>query len=131
MTMGEESKLLTSLPSITLPTLDLTTIIVVLAIQIAFFVGRLKLIILQRNGIKSSSDLGLIARDHIGIFFPQRVAIEPYFKDGYTSYYGQRVSDYEDFSNSGLVKGYEDYEYPGTSYPYQTFYSKNEEYVYS
>ena len=39
MTMGEESKLLTSLPSITLPTLDLTTIIVVLAIQIAFFVG--------------------------------------------------------------------------------------------
>ena len=35
----EESKLLTSLPSLTLPTLDLTTIIVVLAIQIAFFVG--------------------------------------------------------------------------------------------
>ena len=52
MTMGEESKLLTSLPSITLPTLDLTSIIVVLAIQIAFFVGRLKLIILQRKGIK-------------------------------------------------------------------------------
>ena len=40
--MGEESRLLTSLPSITLPTLDLTTIIVVLAIQIAFFVGKLE-----------------------------------------------------------------------------------------
>ena len=37
--MDEDSKLLTSLPSITLPSLDLTTIIVVLAIQIAFFVG--------------------------------------------------------------------------------------------
>ena len=91
---------------------------------------------MQRNCIKNSSNdfyLGLIARDHIGIFFPQPVVIEPYFKDGYTSYYGQRVSDYQDFSNSGLVNdnGYADYEYPATSYPYQTIYSKNEEYVYS
>ena len=39
-TMEEESKLLTGLPAITLPTLDITTIIVVLAIQIAFFVGK-------------------------------------------------------------------------------------------
>ena len=38
--MEEESKLLTGLPAITLPTLDLTTIIVVLAIQVAFFVGK-------------------------------------------------------------------------------------------
>ena len=39
----EESKLLTSLPTITLPFLDLTTIIVVLAIQVAFFVGKYSL----------------------------------------------------------------------------------------
>ena len=38
--MDEDSKLLTGLPTITLPSLDLTTIIVVLAIQIAFFVGK-------------------------------------------------------------------------------------------
>ena len=36
----EESKLLTGLPTITLPALDLTTIFVVLAIQVAFFVGK-------------------------------------------------------------------------------------------
>ena len=40
--MGEESKLFTSLPAITLPALDLTTIIVVLAIQVAFFVGKME-----------------------------------------------------------------------------------------
>ena len=38
--MEEESKLLTGLPAITLPNLDLNTIIVVLAIQVAFFVGK-------------------------------------------------------------------------------------------
>lgn len=38
--LDEDSKLLTGLPTITLPSLDLTTIIVVLAIQIAFFVGK-------------------------------------------------------------------------------------------
>ena len=78
--------------------------------------------------------LGLIARDHIGIFFPHPVIVEPYFKDGYTSYYGDRESDYQDFSNSGFIvndSGYADYDHQATSYPYQTIYSKNEEYVYS
>ena len=41
--MEEESKLLTGLPAITLPNLDLNTIIVVLAIQVAFFVGKYSL----------------------------------------------------------------------------------------
>lgn len=80
------------------------------------------------NIIKSNRFLGLIARDHIGIFFPHPVVIEPYFEDGYTSYY-------QDSSNSGFIvndRVYEDYEQrEATSYPYQRIYSKNEEYIYS
>ena len=87
------------------------------------------------NIIKCNRFLGLIARDHIGIFFPHPVVIEPYFEDGYTSYYGDRLSDYQDSSNSGFIVNesvYEDYEQrEATSYPYQTIYSKNEEYIYS
>ena len=75
---------------------------------------------------------GLIARDHLGLFFPHPVITEPYYKDGYTSYYGQRESDYQDFTNSGVNDGdYVAYDYQDPSYSYQSIYSNNEEFVFS